>query len=341
MFEKPRVEIWNSKPGALSLEHPDGTKEMAWSPYAIVYGQVSGVAAPEVSLRLPGVDSGALVASQTRAEMGEGGEYGARFDLSAPLSAVPDRASVTISQGEESEQFEVALPMARLHGTVTDYSGQPIPGAYIDMGKRRGDSYNSDCATAVTDASGRYEIDIPCGLYRRNEAILSSWGTETLECYVMELPLQEDTRLDLRIGQAEVAKLAATHVEDDGGSFSVRFICWTINESIVPLLRAREDGRDAAIVDPEYYPRLLPEEVEVYVNDRPAQVHSFTPCPIQCMGGQPVPGYHLECSWPERTRGRHVLKVVVHHVARLEHGREVVEEGEATFWDLRFPGADI
>jgi hypothetical protein len=130
-------------------------------------------------------------------------------------------------------------------------------------------------------------------------------------------------------------------VEDDGGSFSLRFICWTINESIVPLLRARESGREAAITDPEYCPRLLPEEVEVYVNDQPVPVHSFTPCPIQCMGGRPVPGYHLECSWPQRIRGRHVLKVVVHHVARLEDGTEILEEGEATFWDLQFPGADI
>lgn len=341
MFEKPRVEIWNSELRTLSLKHPDGDKEMAWSPYVIVYGRIAGGAAPKVSLRLPGAGSGALVEPQTQAEMGEGGEYGARLDLSAPLPTLPHRAFVTISQGEDSEQFEVALPTARLHGKVTDFSGRPIPGAFVPMGKRRGDSYNGDSAAAVTDASGRYEMDLPCGLYRRNHAILSSYGTETLECYVMELPLQEDTCLDFRIGQAEVAKLAATHVEDDGGSFSLRFICWTINESIVPLLRAREAGREADLSDPEYYPRLLPEEVEVYVNGAPALVHSFTPSPAQCWGGELVPGYHLECSWPERTRGRHVLKVVVHHVACLEDGTELVEEGEATFWDLQFPGADI
>ena len=79
----------------------------------------------------------------------------------------------------------------------------------------------------------------------------------------------------------------------------------------------------------------------VLVDGRPAKVHSFTPCPIQSMGGRPVPGYHLECSWPERTRGRHVLKVVVHHVARMGDGTEILEEGEATFWDLQFPGGDI
>ena len=127
----------------------------------------------------------------------------------------------------------------------------------------------------------------------------------------------------------------------DGGLFSLRFICWTIHESVLPLLRAREGGQEASLNDPVYFPHLLAEEVSVLVDGRPVPVHSFTPCPIQCMAEQPVPGYHLECSWPERTRGRHVLKVVVGHMTRLEDARELLEEGEATYWNLQFPGADL
>lgn len=330
------IEVWNSVRQRIAFDLPDRQFAVEFHPYAVAYAPTDTWEACE-SLILLNCDDEICQVEATSEENHRGGLTSWVFNLERTLEVVPTAVRAVLNRRGSRQVVELPIEVRKLSGFVTDFRGDPIAGGFVPIGKDRGRTGASDVALAITDSTGHYEVWLPPGLYRKNHALLQTYGTETMECYLMELSLEDDRRIDFRIGSLEIAKLAATPVEDER-IFSARFICWTINSFCLPRYTAIANGEKAEIDDPRFYPQLHQDEVQVLVDGEEAEVVGFAEAPVQCMTGIAVPGYYVDCVLPKGVdRGTHTLTVTVRHEGRTPKGELVTEEGEAHLCSLRWP----
>ena len=245
---------------------------------------------------------------------------------------------VSLKWGSQGYSLTKELKYARLSGRVEDFSGKPLKEALVFITKNRmGMAGQSDASIAISDEEGRYEIVLPKGFYKGdNFVILRNWGMETLENYFLELDLHEDRELDFRIDQVEVAFLAPTIIRDNR-TFSLRFVCWSIHGSTLPYFRTLEEGESADLSEARFIPPLKQEEVEVLIDDAPAEIVAFASVPVQNITGQLTPGWYIDGIAPSSIGpGTHILKVVVHHQSKDLNGQHVEEHGQAQYCDMRW-----
>ncbi len=327
------IDVWNSSGKRLFFELPGRTLDHTIRPYAVLsatHEELPGCESATLSLFS---DSGStLYRGSARIEEDTGILRG-EFPLEETLPELPSSATVQVSQ----RSFTVAIRPVRLWGKVEDFDGKPLPDSVLPLSRARPFGTEYDGGMWSVGVDGWYECHVPKGLYRRNHMMPGTYGRTSLESYFFDLNLQEDTRLDFRIGEAEVAKLAPTTVDEER-SFAVRFICWTINDSCLPRYAALERGEEADPLDERFIPKLKAEEVELAVDDKPAEIIAFRSVPVQCMTRTVTPGWYAEATLPKGvSRGIHRLRVAIAHHTRTPGGKPVVERGEGLHFQLLYP----
>ena len=85
-----------------------------------------------------------------------------------------------------------------LYGIVTDQNNNPYENALVEV---KGEDFITRYS-AITDASGRYSIDLPDGVYPFLIAV-KDYAQTCLECWAHNVPVKGDTKLDLRFEALE------------------------------------------------------------------------------------------------------------------------------------------
>lgn len=327
------VDVWNSTEKRLHFELPDRTIDRVIEPYALLWAEAAKSASHD-SAAIELLSSEGQVLFSGAAELEEqAGFRVARFPFPGVLPLLPRSAEVRI--GGECQIVDVDL--VRLWGKIRDFDGHPLRGGLLPLVRPRPFGWGYDVGMWRGDEQGWYECYVPKGFYRQNHMLLESYARTTLESYFYELHLSEDTRLDFRIGEVEVAKLAATPVDTDG-LFALRFICWSINDTCLPLYAALDRGEEATYSDQQLVPKLTRDEVDFLVDGKEAEVVAFESVPVQIERRQLVPGWHVEAIFPDGlSRGVHRLGVVVSHRTKTPGGADVLERGEAQHFHLVYP----
>ena len=105
-----------------------------------------------------------------------------------------------------------------LYGIVTDPNDVPYENALIEV---KGEDFCT-LFSAATDANGRYSLDLPDGVYPFVTAV-KDYAVTCLECWVHDLPVSGDTRLDLRFESLEVYGLNVFQVRGGHPSLHLYF----------------------------------------------------------------------------------------------------------------------
>ena len=118
----------------------------------------------------------------------------------------------------------------------------------------------------------------------------------------------------------------------------MRFICWSINDTCLPLYRALERGEEPSYFDKALIPQLTADEVTLLVDGQRAEIAAFGSTPVQAERNQLVPGWHVEAIFPSGlSRGVHRLEVLVAHQTRTLAGEDVLERGQGQHFQLVYP----
>ena len=331
------IEFCNSESYHLYKKLPDRTIDWRFEPFAIVLGKLSDQATEaKLRLLLSSAEGDTLFDGQLTVRV-QDREFSGKFLLGGKLLEPPNEARVTVETTSMVKNVSKKLPWVQLSGRVEDFDGAPLSGAIVCLGKRIGWTEKFDGGLVTTGEDGSYEFYVSEGLYRKNWAITEDILTDTLENYFFELSLEEDTVLDFRIDQLEVAYLAVTPVDDDR-MFAMRFIFWKINTSCLPFYEAVARGESVDLSDPRFIPRLKRDEVEVLVDGVPVEIIAFESVPVQNGPRSLTPGWYIEAVLPSAIeRGKHSLIVVIHHKGKDRQGNEVMEHGQAQYFNLMFP----
>src|SRR5262245_12773591 len=101
----------------------------------------------------------------------------------------------------------VELLSHRVHGQVTDFSGNPSRvKAYVIFEA----DFNDFVGGTVCNDKGHYETILPARRYHTVWAVDENYGNSTLERYAHNVEIENDTEMNFRIGQIELYRLSAT-----------------------------------------------------------------------------------------------------------------------------------
>jgi len=235
---------------------------------------------------------------------------------------------ITFRVSGAGKEFSVRKPTPkpathRLYGRVTDFDDRPVGGSFV-----LAQSENWEAVATYCNEDGYYQLELPEGLYRRNWASDPKYRDTHLENYFIDLVLDKDTELNLRIGALEVYQLNAAPVSETGviqGQFTV----WSVSSL---------QGRDVG--DPAAFTPITREEVGVYLNG--------TLCKLKILNKvsrladdreRELEGWYFEALVPHTVerKERNELKVVINHKAKGVKGDTVVEKGQAQYLNCMWP----
>lgn len=304
-------------------------------------------------IRLPDdspADTVAIRATVLEGPAGRGHDLGrARVPVDGPVLEVAfeapgdlQRATEAVAEIEvddgEGIRRRVPFHFHRVHGRVTDFSGDPPPVASFVVLEA---DQNEFVAGVETDSLGRYEMLVPAREYHTAIALNENFGDTTLERWAHHLTVEGDTRIDFRIGEVEVYRLTAAVTAES--TVIADFSLFTIHHFLDPMIdRLEREGEETSmleiVADRGFYPDLGVADVALAIDGRPVEVWTVERrgSSLKAYGGteQTRPYWIVEGPLPDGIeKGRHRLEVVV-TIESDSDGRTIVERGEASFHDL-------
>jgi len=218
---------------------------------------------------------------------------------------------------------KVSVVLNRLYGRATYFDGTTVPYPIIVTEKGIG---------TVGDEMGNFEI-ILCGREKHVGIFGRNYSKETLECWLYDVELEEDTELDIKIDKLEVYELGAWL------AYSGVYIHF-IPMSLTRVLELVKKGlsEDEISECPEAWPHLRKEDVKAFVGDKEVPISSFDEYNSILRGCEGKiatrPGYiiGIDRSNLEKVRKENeIIRVEIEHRVNLD-GKEVLERGEGYFF---------
>lgn len=260
--------------------------------------------------------------------------FTAKVELPSP---VQDPKEIEFRIGTDFQRA-VPIELKRLHGTVRYFDGRPVARPVI---------HGTGDVCAVGDEKGNFEI-VLWDKVRGIGVFASDYSKNSLECWLYDVSLREDMRLDIRIGKFEVYRL---HAWLGDRCIYMHFIPVSFtktSEGLSAYVKEKKAVTDTVAMtlakDPDVWnqlwPRLAEDNVRVFLGNEEVSILTFKECDDYCfeVEGKNVsrPCYVLSVprgkhDW-ERGEGK-VVKVQVQSTARIG-GKEIIEKGEAYFFGL-------
>lgn len=143
------------------------------------------------------------------------------FLLTVPVYQLknnPEKIKITISSSGENLEKWINCKYHKLYGYIYDFKGNPLK-SYILI---KSEGFN-DISGVWSDASGYYEIYLPERTYNCFYVNDGNYKLSTLEAWAWHMIIDEDQKLDFRIGTGEVYNLNAWSNNGGFGSFFISF----------------------------------------------------------------------------------------------------------------------
>lgn len=196
---------------------------------------------------------------EVRQDLNEGVNY-LNFDGCFEEESVPEKLEVMSKEFNGQLLLPIPLKEFQLSGRVLDMNGDPVSGAWVVIL----DSvfYN----IAISDSEGAYAMRLPAGAYDSIAAFDSRYPAERLEDYYWNLTLDNDKKVDFRIGNAEVFRLMVSGMRQNK-ILSGSFIAYA-SEMIRAFLEKEKpaDMDHPGFMSSENTPNLSCEDVQILLN---------------------------------------------------------------------------
>lgn len=236
------------------------------------------------------------------------------IELPNPLEN-PKRIEVKVGK---TFHEKISVELKRLYGTVTYFDGAPVSYPVISaMG----------APVAVGDDNGNFEIFLcrkkkSIGIFEKN------YSKSTLECWLYDVDLKEDTKLNVKIDKLEVYELGAWLAYT---GLYIHFIPMSLTR-ISELVKI-EGNELATSAHSEAWPHLKKDDVRVFIDEKEVPISTFNEYEdfIGEYKGKKVtrPGYILGVARKDWKKG--IIRVEIKHHVELET-KEILEKGEGYFF---------
>jgi hypothetical protein len=232
----------------------------------------------------------------------------------AGLLESPQEIEVLI--GDELRQT-VPVALKRLYGRVTFADNTPV--------KRPIVADIAGSMIAVGDREGNYEIWLDGS--QSNLAVFdTTYSYTSVETWLHEIDLKEDTRVDIRIDKLEVYEFGSWR---GNSAVNLHFVPMSLTRGL-NVARSGVIGEAEQAAQPDFWPRLTAGQVKVFIDGEEAPVASFSEYQDYMfdLQGRRVtrPGYILAV--PRKSWKKGLVKVEVIYPVQSEGG-EVTERGQA------------
>ncbi|HAL64847.1 MAG TPA: hypothetical protein DCP10_04680 [Bacteroidales bacterium] len=213
---------------------------------------------------------------------------------------------------------KIPVKLKRLYGVVTYFDGTPVSYPIISTGEGM---------VSVGDEKGNFEIFLcrkekSIGIFEKN------YSKSTLECWLYDVDLTEDTKLNVRIDKLEVYELGAWPATT---GIYIHFIPMSLTR--ISELTMKETSEINIANHQEAWPHLRKNDIKVFIDEKEIPISTFNEYDdfIGEYNGKKVtrPGYILGIAWKNWEKG--IIKVEIKHRVKLGE-KEILEKGEGYFF---------
>jgi hypothetical protein len=212
--------------------------------------------------------------------------------------------------------------MIRIHGTVTDFHGNPIPGASVEL-KKNDFQIAYGC---LSDEKGHYELSAEDGKYIALAAIVPrDYRRTKLEYWAWNVPASSDLQINPRYDALEIYAMNAWMPQGALPSLQIYF-------RPMSLKRVLDQGgleaiRKMKLVD--IAPDLSPENIQVRVGEEPVPALEVNKVREAGPNGQAIFAYLIQTRLPGKRPAHDIWRITL-----TAEDPETGEMGEnLLFWE--------
>jgi hypothetical protein len=222
-----------------------------------------------------------------------------RADGQGPSQAAPTKAEITIS------------------GRVTDFSGNPVEGAQVELK----DDHFKNAASAVSGKDGRYKITAAKGRYMALAAV-KDYQVKSLEYWAWNVLAERDLEINPRYDRLEVYAINAWRPQ---GGYPSLMIYFRPMSFVKVAQKVTEAGGMAALQKLpliDIAPELDEAGIELTIDGKPARVLQINKVREATGLTQYMFGYVIQTPLPEKRTDRDyaLINIALHDPSTGEKG---------------------
>ena len=238
---------------------------------------------------------------------------GALFFVVTQASTIPaDRAD-----RQDPPQAAAAKAEITISGRVTDFSGNPVEGAQVELK----DDHFKNAAAAVSGKDGRYEIKAAQGRYMALAAV-KDYQVKSLEYWAWNVLAERDLEINPRYDRLEVYAINAWRPQGGYPSLMIYFRPMSFVKVVQKVTEAggMEGLQKLSVID--IAPELAEAGIELSIDGKPAKVLQINKVREATGLTQYMFGYVLQTPLPERRTDRDyaLINIALHDPSTGERG---------------------
>jgi hypothetical protein len=231
-----------------------------------------------------------------------------KIQLKQPLIN-PKQIKITIN----NEAFIIPIELKKLYGTVKYFNGNVVKNPIVHC--------TDSGIMAIGDEEGNFEL-ILSSKERQIGVFDKSYSKETLESWIYNVNLKKDTKLDIKIGKAEVYGINVWHQYISDYIHFIPMSLTKVNEAIKN--GAKDELEIASYIDK--LPKLSKKDIKVYSNKNIADILSFSEVDdfLGYKNGQPISRAGYVVSIPKETNVERIIKIEVNSNFKVD--KKLIED---------------
>jgi hypothetical protein len=237
--------------------------------------------------------------------------------LALSVSSLPAAVPAARGAGPDRSQSAAAKIEIKISGRVTDFSGNPVEGAQIELK----DDHFKNAAAAVSGRDGRYEIKAAKGRYMALAAV-KDYQVKSLEYWAWNVLAERDLEINPRYDRLEVYAINAWRPQGGYPSLMIYFRPMSFVKVVQKVTEAggMEGLQKLPVID--IAPELSEAGIELSIDGKPAKVLQINKVREATGLAQYMFGYILQTPLPERRSDRDyaLINIALHDPSTGERG---------------------
>jgi len=214
-------------------------------------------------------------------------------------------------------QSAAAKAEITISGRVTDFSGNPVEGAQIELK----DDHFRNAATALSGKDGRYEIKAAKGRYMALAAV-KDYQVKSLEYWAWNVLAERDIEINPRYDRLEVYAINAWRPQGGYPSLMIYFRPMSFVKVVQKVTEAggMEALQKLSVID--IAPALDAAGIELSIDGKPARVLQISKVKEATGLSQTMVGYLIQTPLPEKRTDRDyvLINIALHDPSTGEKG---------------------
>lgn len=183
--------------------------------------------------------------------------FSLKVELDEPINN-PNEVEVLI----EDKKYVIPIELKRIYGTVKYYDGKPVSKPIIDI--------TGKDIVAIGNENGSFEIYI-CGKEQQIGVFEKDYSKNTLESWLYNIDLKEDTLLDIRIDKMEVYRI---NMWEGERSDYIHFVPMSLSRVKEAMNKGFKNEMNL-LEHKNIWPKLRQEDIRIYANNEEVKILTF------------------------------------------------------------------